>query len=81
MDDAEIVEETAEEALAEGADDILATRSDRLLDLLRLSATRPVDQLARDIVAAHDLAGLEERLELGIVDDDADVAQVSRGAG
>src|SRR5438105_8085724 len=79
--DVEIVEEAAQEALAEGADDVLVTRADRVLDLLGLPAAGLVDDLARDVVAAHDLAGLEERLELRIIDDDADVAKVLGRAG
>ena len=45
------------------------------------ASPRRVDQVARDVGAADDLAGLEVGLELGVVDDDADVAEVGGRPG
>ena len=75
MDDVQVVEEAAEEALGERADDVGVARADRLLDLLGLGLPGRVDQRLREVAAAHDLARLEVRLELRVVDDDVDVAE------
>ena len=45
------------------------------LDLLAHLLAPRLDHLGGDVGAADDLAGLEERLELGVVNDDADVAE------
>ena len=81
MDDVQVVEQAAEEALAERAHHILVVRADRAGNLFRLLQPRCLDQLGRDVAAPYDLARLEERRELGVVDDDADVAKVGGGAG
>src|SRR5205085_10271054 len=79
--DVQVVQEAAQQALAERTDDILVARADGARNLLGLPPARRLDQPARDVAAAHDLTRLEERLELRVVDDDADVTQVSGGAG
>ena len=52
----EVVEQAAEEALGEGAHDVGVARADGRLDLLGLAAAGRLDQLARDVAAADDLA-------------------------
>ena len=72
--DVEVVDHGAQVALGERAHGVGIAGADGLLDLLGLAAAGRIDQLARHVRAAHDL-GAEVRLELWIVDDDADVAQ------
>ena len=81
VDDAQVVQQAAEEALAERADDVLRAGADRLLDLFCLLPAGRLDQLERHVGAADDLARLEVGGELRIVDDHADIAQVGGRIG
>jgi hypothetical protein len=81
VDDVEVVHHAPEEALAERQDDGRVAGADGLLYLLRLLPPGRLDQVDGDVVAADDLARLEERLELCVVDDDAAVAEVAGRVG
>src|SRR5262249_57601858 len=55
VDNVQVVKEAAEEALAEGAHDVLAPRAHRLLDLLGLLAADALDHAPPPVPPPYDL--------------------------
>ena len=75
MHQVHVVDEAAEKRSFERSDHRRAVRADRLPHLPAHLRAAGLEHVRGDVGAAHDLARPEERDELGVVHDDADVAQ------
>ena len=75
MDEIHVVDEAAEERLLERRDHSWAVVADCLSHLRSHLLATGFEHVSQDVGAADDLARPEERAELGVVHDDADVAK------
>ena len=81
VNEVDVVDEATEERLGERPHDIGCAGADGRLDLLGLCAARRLEHLVGHVTSAHDLARSEIRLELGVVDDDADIPEAGGRLG